>query len=39
MGYIASEKLVEMGYTRVIHFEDGMRAWAQSGRQLIHRQK
>ena len=39
MGYIASETLVGMGYTRVIHFQGGMRAWERSGRQLVNREK
>jgi rhodanese-related sulfurtransferase len=39
MGYIAAEKLTNMGYTNVLHFEGGMQAWARSARQLIHRQK
>jgi rhodanese-related sulfurtransferase len=39
MGYIAAEKLVNMGYTRVVHFQDGMRAWKKTGKQLIYRLK
>lgn len=39
MGYIAFEKLADMGYTNVTHFEGGMRAWARSGRQLVYGQK
>ncbi len=39
MGYVAAEKLVEMGYSRVIHFEGGMRAWRNSGRPLRFRPK
>ena len=39
MGHIASEKLVSMGYTHVIHFEGGMKAWARSGRPLVYRKK
>ncbi|UCE56553.1 MAG: rhodanese-like domain-containing protein [Desulfobacterales bacterium] len=39
MGYIAAEKLVNMGYTNVFHFEGGMKAWARSGRQLVNRKK
>jgi rhodanese-related sulfurtransferase len=34
MGYIAAGKLVDMGYTSVVHFEGGMQAWVNSGRQL-----
>ncbi len=37
MGYIAAEKLTKMGYTRVIHFKGGMRAWAQNGNQIVYR--
>jgi rhodanese-related sulfurtransferase len=37
MGYIAAEKLTKMGYTRVIHFKGGMRAWAQNGNQIVSR--
>ena len=39
MGHIAAEKLVIMGYTNVLHFEGGMKAWARSGRQLVNRKK
>jgi len=35
MGEIAAEKLVRMGYTRVFHFQGGMREWERSGRQLL----
>jgi rhodanese-related sulfurtransferase len=37
MGYIAAGSLVDMGYTTVIHFEGGMKAWLESGRQLRFR--
>ena len=37
MGYIAAEKLVDMGYTSVVHFKGGMQAWVNSGRQLRFR--
>jgi rhodanese-related sulfurtransferase len=37
MGYIAAEKLAKMGYTRVIHFPGGMRAWAKNGNQIVYR--
>jgi rhodanese-related sulfurtransferase len=37
MGYIAAGKLVDMGYTSVVHFEGGMQAWVNSGRQLQFR--
>ena len=39
MGYYAADKLTSMGYTRVIHFEGGMKAWSRSGRPLKTRQK
>ncbi len=39
MGDIAAEKLVKMGYERVIHFQGGMRAWKKAGRQLRFRPK
>lgn len=39
MGYYAADKLAAMGYTRVIHFEHGMKAWSRSGRQLENRKK
>ncbi len=39
MGHIASKKLVQMGYTRVIHFQDGMKAWKRAGRPLLFRPK
>lgn len=39
MGYIAADKLVNMGYTQVVHFQGGMRAWKKTGKQLIYRLK
>jgi rhodanese-related sulfurtransferase len=39
MSTIASEKLVRMGYSRVFHFQDGMREWEKSGRSLLFRSK
>lgn len=39
MGNIAAGRLIRMGYTRVIHFEDGMRAWKRAGRTLLFRPK
>ncbi len=39
MGHIAAEKLVRMGYTRVIHFQGGMKAWKKAGRPLLFRPK
>jgi rhodanese-related sulfurtransferase len=38
MGYIAAEKLVAMGYRRVMHFEGGMVSWKKSGKNLVNRQ-
>jgi len=37
MGDIAAEKLVSMGYTGVIHFQGGMKAWKKAGRPLRFR--
>jgi rhodanese-related sulfurtransferase len=37
MGYYAADKLAAMGYTRVMHFEQGMKAWYRSGRPLENR--
>ena len=37
MGYVAAEKLVAMGYRRVIHFEGGMVSWKRSGKRLVKR--
>jgi rhodanese-related sulfurtransferase len=39
MGDIAAGKLADMGYTRVLHFQDGMRGWEESGRSLLFRSK
>ncbi|UCH22891.1 MAG: rhodanese-like domain-containing protein, partial [Deltaproteobacteria bacterium] len=39
MGYIAAEKLISLGYTQVIHFQGGMRAWKKAGKQLVYRPK
>jgi rhodanese-related sulfurtransferase len=39
MGDIAAEKLVSMGYTEVIHFQSGMKAWKEAGRPLRFRPK
>ena len=38
MSYIASEKLIKMGYTRVSRLKGGMLAWQKKGGQLVHRQ-
>jgi rhodanese-related sulfurtransferase len=37
MGDIAAEKLVQMGYTNVINFKDGMNAFEKAGRSLQFR--
>ena len=37
MGYFAAEKLVSMGYSRVIHFQDGMLSWKRAGKRLVRR--
>ena len=37
MGNIAAERLIEMGYTNVINFKDGMNAWGKTGRSLRFR--
>jgi rhodanese-related sulfurtransferase len=37
MGDIAAEKLVQMGYTNVINFKDGMNAWEKAGKSLQFR--
>jgi rhodanese-related sulfurtransferase len=37
MGYIAAEKLIRMGYTSVVHFQGGMKAWKQLGKKLLFR--
>ncbi len=39
MGYVAAEKLANIGYTRVFHFQGGMKAWQKAGKQLLFRQK
>ena len=37
MGYVAAEKLVGMGYRRVIHFQGGMVSWKNSEKRLVNR--
>lgn len=37
MGQIAAEKLVGMGYRRVIHLQGGMMAWRNAGKELVIR--
>jgi rhodanese-related sulfurtransferase len=39
MGDIAAQRLVRMGYTRVVHFKGGMKAWKRTGRTLLFRPK
>jgi len=39
MGDIAAEKLVQMGYTHVIHFKDGMNGWEKAGKSLLFRSR
>jgi rhodanese-related sulfurtransferase len=38
MGHVAAEKMVSMGYTGVIHFKGGMKAWKKAGRPLLFKQ-
>ena len=38
MGDVAAEKMVRMGYTAVIHFKGGMKAWKKIGRPLLFKQ-
>jgi rhodanese-related sulfurtransferase len=37
MGYVAAEKLANIGYTRVFHFQGGMKAWQRVGKKLLIR--
>ena len=37
MGYAAAESLVQLGYTRVYHYEGGMLDWVRNGRKLLYR--
>jgi rhodanese-related sulfurtransferase len=39
MGDIAAGRLIRMGYTRVLHFQGGMKAWKRTGRSLQFRPK
>jgi rhodanese-related sulfurtransferase len=39
MGDIAAGRLIRMGYTRVLHFQGGMKAWKRAGRSLRFRPK
>ena len=37
MGYAAAQRLAELGYTRVTHFNGGMQSWVEAGRRLVYR--
>lgn len=37
MGSIAAEKLVNMGYTRVLHLQGGLMAWQDFGKKVLNR--
>jgi len=39
MGDAAAGKLVQMGYTHVIHFKDGMNGWQMAGKSLQFRSR
>ena len=39
MGDTAARKLMQMGYTHVIHFEDGMDGWEKAGKSLQFRSR
>jgi rhodanese-related sulfurtransferase len=39
MGDIAAGRLIRMGYTKVLHFQGGMKAWKKTGRSLRFRPK
>lgn len=39
MGDTAAGKLVQMGYTQVIHFKDGMNGWEKAGKSLQFRSR
>jgi rhodanese-related sulfurtransferase len=39
MGDTAAGKLVQMGYTHVIHFKDGMNGWENAGKSLQFRSR
>jgi rhodanese-related sulfurtransferase len=36
-GYAAAQKLFELGYTNIIHFNGGMQAWTEAGHHLLYR--
>jgi rhodanese-related sulfurtransferase len=38
MSYVAAERLIKMGYTRVFNLQGGMLAWQNQGRRIAHRQ-
>ena len=37
MGSIAAEKLVDMGYDRVMHLQGGLMAWQNFGKKVVNR--
>ena len=37
MGSIAAEKMVNMGYTQVMHLEGGLMAWQNFGKEVLNR--
>ena len=37
MGDVAAERLLHLGYTRVVHFKAGMNGWQQAGQSLHYR--
>ena len=39
MGDIAAAKLLQLGYTHVIHFKDGMNGWEKAGKSLLFRSR
>ncbi len=37
MGDIAADRLIDLGYTNVMHFKAGMNGWERAGKQLHYR--
>lgn len=37
MGDVAAERLIDLGYTNVIHFKSGMNGWERAGKPLRYR--
>ena len=37
MGDVAADRLLHLGYTRVIHFKSGMNGWQRAGKSLHYR--